>query len=89
MNTVTVMQGQSLLDIAIQHTGDLRHAFDIAIKNKMGLTTELTPGMLLLIPNLENNFKNIQFYKRKNARPASADSSLTGIDFSPIPTQIF
>jgi hypothetical protein len=50
MITATVQQGQSLMDMAIQHTGDMAGLFEIAKANGISITTEILPGARLNIP---------------------------------------
>ncbi|MDR2823598.1 MAG: hypothetical protein LBB41_00190 [Prevotellaceae bacterium] len=47
---ITVLQHQSLLDIAIQQYGDATAAFDIALANDLPLDAELAPGQKLTMP---------------------------------------
>jgi hypothetical protein len=51
MNSVQVLSGQSLSDIAIHYTGDLRNAYAIAFANAKSLTDALTVGEFLNIPD--------------------------------------
>jgi hypothetical protein len=45
-----VQQGQNMMDIAIQHCGDARSLFDLAVLNDLSATDEVAPGTDLKIP---------------------------------------
>jgi hypothetical protein len=49
--TVTVIDNQSLLDIAIQEDGSVLAAFDWAVANEISVTETLYPGQTLINPN--------------------------------------
>ncbi len=53
MNNV-VYNGQSLLDKAIESTGDVENAFDLALLNNLSLTDELVVGSDLKISTITN-----------------------------------
>lgn len=69
---VTVLHNQSLLDIAIQHTGSAQNAFGIAMANNMSLTDQLTAGAELTVPgtvSMDLDIKN--YYSSKAIQPAT------------------
>jgi hypothetical protein len=47
---LTVGEGQTLIDIAMQFLGDASRAFEIADLNGLSITDNLTPGQTLIIP---------------------------------------
>lgn len=76
---VLVQQGQSLLDIALQTTGSAEAAFDLALKNGLSITDDLSAGDELLTTDLFN--KHIKsYYDNRNIKPATAlTEELSGI----------
>ena len=70
MQTVTVKQGQSILDLAVAYTGDVLSAFDIALLNGLSVSDQPSAGTVLMIP--EPSDKNIvNLFNEKN-QPATA-----------------
>lgn len=70
---VKVLHNQSLLDIAIQHTGSVLNAFSIAVANNISISDILIPGTVLSVPSkmdFETEIKD--YYTSKGIRPASA-----------------
>ena len=47
---ITILHNQSLLDIAIQHTGAVENTFAIAVANGLSLTDDLPAGAEIKIP---------------------------------------
>ncbi len=71
--TVTVLSNQSLLDIAVQHTGDPQNAFAIARENGLSLTSFLKRGSSLTIPDtVVVNNSIYDYYTSKQVKPATA-----------------
>ncbi|MFC4163994.1 hypothetical protein ACFOWU_10030 [Epilithonimonas zeae] len=71
--TIAVLHNQSLLDFAIQHTGNVLNAFDLSIANGISITDDLTVGMSLLIPEtIVKDQEILDFYTAKNIKPATA-----------------
>jgi len=66
-----VGNGQSLFDIAIQETGSAQSIVAILKLNNISLSTPLTVGQELLMPDVVNE-DIYQFFKRKNIEPATA-----------------
>jgi hypothetical protein len=82
-----VQQGQSLLDMAVQHCGDAGQAFEIGrINGGLSITHQLTPGMSLEIPE-PNQPGIVKFLRDNNMVPATGTSLfgaaevLEGIDY--------
>lgn len=72
MKTI-VLHNQSLLDIAIQHTGSVENAFAIAVANGMAVSDVLTVGSSLLIPtSVKTDNDVLYYYTTKNLQPATA-----------------
>lgn len=69
---VTVLNLQTISDIAIQYYGDISAAIYIAKVNNMSLTEDLSPDIMLEMPEIVFN-KPMQTYCRtKNIKPATA-----------------
>ena len=70
------LQGQSIIDIAIQELGSAEGAFALAVMNGISITDDLTPGQELALPAVVN--KSIaSYYQNKGIQPASAYSEKT------------
>lgn len=69
---MVVEQKQSLVDISIQHCGDVIAVFDLALTNDLSLTEELTAGdELLLTDPIEKQV--VDFFANKNLIPATEE----------------
>lgn len=84
MQSITVRDRQTTLDIAIQESGSLEAAFDVSVINGVNLTDDLQTGQLL-IPAPIVNLQVIESLRRSGHRPATGGGEeLTineGIDF--------
>ena len=68
-----VLQGQTLIDIAIQELGSAEAAFDLGMLNGLSVTDELTPGQELKLPVISN--KSVAaYYVNKAIKPATVDN---------------
>ncbi|REC47882.1 MULTISPECIES: hypothetical protein [Chryseobacterium] len=70
---ITVLNNQSFLDIAIQHTGTVFNAFAIAAANGMSITEALIPGTQLIIPDtvvIDTDIRD--YFKSKGIKPATS-----------------
>ncbi|HAO08212.1 MAG TPA: hypothetical protein DCQ50_14780 [Chryseobacterium sp.] len=77
---ITVLHNQSVLDIAIQHTGSVLNAFSIAAANNMAVSDTLIAGSALLIPETVTNDADIyRLFKDNNLRPATSISDTSVI----------
>ena len=76
--TTTILHNQSLLDLAIQHTGAVENTFAIAVANGLSLTDDLESGEALnLEPTTINQNKDIlSYYQSKKLQPATAVTQL-------------
>ena len=71
-----VKVGQSLLDIALQETGNADNALLIAFANNISATNKLTAGDILSIPdNIEKNMDVLEVYQEKYVSPATIPTS--------------
>ena len=72
MKTITVLPNQSLLDIAVQHTGSVYNTFAIAVANNLTITDDLTTGSALVIPDTVQEDKFVlNEYVLKRIEPAT------------------
>jgi hypothetical protein len=72
MKTITVLPNQSLLDIAVQHTGSVYNTFAIAAANNIAITDDLITGSLLVIPDTVQEDKFVMNeYLLKSIEPAT------------------
>lgn len=70
--TITILHNQSLLDIAIQYTGDAQNAFLIAKENSLSVSAYLVPGFELVIPQgMPFNRNILEYYQAKDIKPAT------------------
>jgi hypothetical protein len=70
--TVTALNNQTLLDIAIQTTGKAESFIIIAMANNLVPTAPLVAGSILIIPDtVANDEEILRFYKANNVVPAS------------------
>ncbi|KQT17433.1 hypothetical protein ASG31_08460 [Chryseobacterium sp. Leaf404] len=76
----TILNRQSLLDIAIQHTGSVLNTFQIAFENNISITDEL-PTLVKLAGTENKEIKN--FLKLKKISPAS-DFDINVIEIKPL-----
>lgn len=93
---INILPLQSLLDLAIQHTGSVENAFALAVENGLSLTDELTSGESLSLAtyDIQQNKDILGYYQAKRLQPATAISqTLTansrpqGIDYWAIGTE--
>lgn len=70
----TILHHQSLLDLAIQHTGSVENAFDLALQNNRSLTDDLEAGesIQLIAYGIQQNKDILNYYTAKNIQPATA-----------------
>lgn len=73
--TITVLHNQSLLDIALQHTGTIESIFELAVINIKSVTDDMVAGALLNVPPFSVGARNkdiLAYYTAKNIQPATA-----------------
>ena len=71
--TTIILHNQSLLDIAIQHTGAVENTFAIAVANGLSLTDDLPAGAEIKIPDSANKDNDVlNYYSAKRLQPATA-----------------
>lgn len=72
INQATITERQSLLDIALQHSGSMEAAFEIALLNELSLTDDLAAGTQVVLPENDGNKEVANYYAVNDLRPASA-----------------
>nr|DAK82636.1 MAG TPA: hypothetical protein [Caudoviricetes sp.] len=72
---ITVLHNQSLLDLALQHTGTIESVFELAMLNNLSITDDVVAGKTLALPDEAFTNKDIlAYYIAKNLQPATAFS---------------
>ena len=70
---ITILHNQSLLDIAVQHTGAVEHTFALAVANGLSLTDDLPAGTEIKLPDSVNKDSDVlNYYSAKRLQPATA-----------------
>ena len=73
--TIAALHNQSLLDIALQHTGTIESVFEFAEANAINITDDVQAGKTLVVPAEAFSNKDIlNYYIAKNLQPATAFS---------------
>ena len=71
--TTIILHNQSLLDLAVQHTGAVESVFAIAVANGLSLTDDLPAGAEIKIPDSVNKDSDVlNYYIAKRLQPATA-----------------
>ena len=69
--TITVLHNQSLLDLALQHTGTIESIFELAVLNEKSITDDMVAGTSLLIGEISNK-DILNYYTAKGIQPVTA-----------------
>ena len=73
--TITALHNQSLLDLALQHTGTIESVFELAKDNALNITDEVVAGnTLVLSAETFTNKDILSYYTAKKLQPATAFS---------------
>lgn len=74
---ISALPLQSLLDLAIQHTGSVENAFALALANNKSLTDDLEAGenIELTAYGIQQNKDILNYYTAKKLQPATGFSS--------------
>lgn len=73
--TVAALHNQSLLDLALQHTGTIESVFELAKDNALNITDDVQAGTpLYLGEGLGVRNEILNYYTAKNLQPATAFS---------------
>ena len=68
---ITILHNQSLLDLALQHTGGIESIFELAVLNGKNVTDDMVAGASLLVEATTNK-DILAYYTAKNIQPATA-----------------
>lgn len=72
MQTIIVLDNQSLLDIAIRYCGTVEAVVAIAVLNNVSVTAELVPGKILQVPEQDYGYREIvAYYQDNKLQPAT------------------
>ena len=72
---ITALHNQSLLDLALQHTGTIESVFEFAEANALNITDDVQAGTpLYLGEGLGVRNEILAYYTAKNLQPATAFS---------------
>ena len=72
---ITALHNQSLLDLALQHTGTIESVFELAEANNLNITDDVQAGTpLYLGEGLGVRDEILAYYTAKNLQPATAFS---------------
>jgi len=70
---ITVLHNQSLLDLALQHTGTIESVFEFAEANSLNITDDVQAGApLYLGEGVGGRNEILSYYTAKNLQPATA-----------------
>lgn len=73
--TITALHNQSLLDLALQHTGTIESVFELTEANNLNITDDVQAGTpLYLGEGLGVRNEILAYYTAKNLQPATAFS---------------
>lgn len=87
MQTIKAGEGQTLIDVAMQHLGEAALLFDVAELNGLQITDELTPGQLIILPDAAiDKLRVVREFSSRGLEPSSLYSDdvferLQGIDY--------
>lgn len=74
MIQITVKEGQTLVDIVVQHLGDLTRLFEVAELNNISITEILNIGQLLNLPDVDVSKKRmVEYFAKRKIVPASME----------------
>lgn len=69
---IPVLHNQSFLDIAIQHTGNVLNAFNLARANNRSIAESIPAGTLIDVPDATiKNTDILAYYQSQRIRPAT------------------
>ena len=72
---ITALHNQSLLDLALQHTGTIESVFELAEANNLNITDDVQAGTpLYLGEGMGVRDEILAYYTAKNLQPATAFS---------------
>ena len=70
---ITALHNQSLFDISIQVYGSIAYVFELALANGLSITSDLVPGQIIEVPEIEVESTSIRdYYAANGIKPATA-----------------
>ena len=70
---ITVLHNQSLLDLALQHTGTIESVFELAEANALNITDDVQASKILALSvEVFTNKDILAYYTAKKLQPATA-----------------
>ena len=75
--TATVQQGQSIIDLAIQHCGSAEAAYDLAELNGLSITDHVETGRILNLPDVVDK-DTVRYYSDRALVAATGSGIYTG-----------
>lgn len=81
MQNISVKNGQTATDVAIQHAGSAEAVWPFCIENNLQITERLINGQLLKKPEVANRFVCQHFVTEKVAPSSIAEPLPAGIGY--------
>ncbi|MDR0873907.1 MAG: hypothetical protein LBN27_10665 [Prevotellaceae bacterium] len=76
METVKVLDRQSIFDIAVQHIGSAEAEFELALLNGLSLSDEVATGAELILPAPDVAIKTVrEYFLNRQLKPATGTTS--------------
>ena len=76
---LTVLDRQSIFDVAIQQLGNVEAAFALALENDLSLTDDLTAGQSVIVAG-EKSKAIADYYAAKQLKPATGMTELSALE---------
>lgn len=67
---VVILNGQSLIDVAIQHTGSVASIVDFAVANNVSITQSISAGTAMETANVQD-VRVAEYYSARSITPAT------------------
>jgi hypothetical protein len=71
---IKALEGQSLLDIAIQESGSIDSVFACSVANNVSISNEISVNVPIFVNALIVNKEIVDYYKSKRITPATYSS---------------
>jgi hypothetical protein len=68
---VASIKGQSVLDLALQETGQIDSLFEILTENNISVSSTISPGSIFYFKTPAEDIEILSFYKKRNIKPAT------------------
>ena len=72
---IIIIDKQNLLDVVLQATGSIESLFEVALRNGVSITEELTPGVSISFDKDKGNKDVLAYYVRNNITPATGSTA--------------